>query len=300
MTRTLAILLLAGLATLPSCATNDGGAPDAAASKQATNPLVGLTNRAGNVRLTLSGIEAGSLQLHGFGEQLLGAPISRQDSRPELWLDGKAVFGRASGSFQIGPFVNGSEWQYSSVNLSATNVAGLKSFQRRFLCIEPDLVIVLDEVSLTEPALVGTGYWFPPGLGHDAVRDEWTLQTPKAGVTARFLSSPKSSQSKWDATEGKATGLVTNFEPACVRSTAPGKVLEFHQVTVLVVHPEQTRRSLAFKLLESDTAIGVRVHRDGLPTLAAFRKASCVGEANLTGMKFNAPVAVDVFRPKKK
>ncbi len=300
MTRTLAILLLAGLATLPSCATNDGGPADAAASKQATNPLVVLTNREGNVRLTFPASEAGPLQLHAFGDQLMGALISRQDSRPELWLDGKAVFGRASGSFQIGPFVNGSEWQYTSVNLSATNVAGLKSFQRRFLCIEPDLVIVLDEVSLTEPALVESGYWFPPELVHDAVRDEWTLQTRKAGVTARFLSSPKSSQSKWDATEGKATGLVTNFAPVCVRSTAAGKVLEFHQVTVLVVHPEQTRRSLAFKLLQSDTAIGVRVHRDGLPTLAAFRKASWVGEANLTGMKFNAPVAVDVFRPKKK
>ena len=34
--------------------------------------------------------------------------------------------------------------------------------------------------------------------------------------------------------------------------------------------------------------------------ILGFRKTSCAGEANLTGMKFNGPAAVDVFRPKKK
>jgi len=52
--------------------------------------------------------------------------------------------------------------------------------------------------------------------------------------------------------------------------------------------------------LESETAIGVRVHRDGLPTLIAFRKSIAAGEADLTGMKFAGPVAVDVFQPKRK
>ena len=230
----------------------------------------------------------------------MGAVGSPQGSQPELWIDGKAVSGMVASSVQVDPPVVGSEWQYAIVNLLATNGVGLKSFQRRFLCIEPDLVIVLDEVSLTEPALLETGYWFPSGLAHDSVRDEWTVQTPRAGVTARFLSSPKSKQTKRDATEGRAVGADTNFAAGCVRSKVAEKVREFYQITVLVVHPAQSRRSLAFKLLESDTAIGVRVHRDGLPTLAAFRKTSCAGEANLTGMKFNGPAAVDVFRPKKK
>ena len=230
----------------------------------------------------------------------MGALVSRQNLQPELWIDGKAVSRRVPGSFQIDPPIAGGEWQYAFVNLPATNVPGLKSFQRRFLCIEPDLVLIVDEASLVEPALVETGFWFPSGLGHDSVRDEWTVQAPKSGVTARFMSSPKSKQARWGTTEGRDDGTDTNSAAACVRSTVAEKVREFYQITVMVVHPEQSRCSLAFKLLESDTAIGVRVHRDGLPTLAAFRKASCVGEANLTGMKFNGPVAVDVFRPKKK
>ena len=300
MTRPLVMLMSVLLAALPSCATNDGSAADAAASKQATSPHVVLTNREGNVRLTFPASEAGPLQLHAFGEQLMGASGPRQGSHSELWIDGKAAYGWTAGTSQISAPVAGHEWQYTVVTVPATNVPGLKSFQRRFLCIEPDLVLILDEVSLTEPALLETGYWFPPSLAHDAVRDEWTVQTPRAGVTARFLSSPKSKQTKGDATEGQVAGPVTNTVPSYVRSTVAEKVREFYQVTVLVVHPEQSRRSLAFKLLESDTAIGVRVHRDGLPTLAAFRKTSCAGEANLTGMKFNGPAAVDVFRPKKK
>ena len=71
-------------------------------------------------------------------------------------------------------------------------------------------------------------------------------------------------------------------------------------MAVLVGHSGSAKRSLAFKLLESDSAIGVRVHRDGLPTLIVFRKGTVSGEAVLTGLKFNQPVAVDVFKPKRK
>jgi hypothetical protein len=86
----------------------------------------------------------------------------------------------------------------------------------------------------------------------------------------------------------------------CLRAGVTNKVTEFRQITVLVTHEKDRKRSLAFKLLESETAIGVRVHRDGLPTLIAFRKNDVGGEANLTGLKFTGPVAVDVFRPKRK
>jgi hypothetical protein len=85
-----------------------------------------------------------------------------------------------------------------------------------------------------------------------------------------------------------------------VRSGATNRTAEFLHLAVLVSHEREARRSLAFKLLESDTAIGVRVHRDGLPTLVAIRKIGVLGEANLTGLKFTGPVAVDVFRPRRK
>ena len=293
MTRTIAMLMLGVLVGLPSCATSDESGLDAAGAR------VVITNRAGNVRLTFAAGGEGSLQLQAFGEELFGASAGAL-MLSQLWIDGRAVSGSTTSVFQIDAPVSGGEWQYSGVKFPATNIAGLKLSQRRFLCIEPDLVVVLDEVSLDEPCIVETGYWFPSGLAHDAVRDEWKVQTPRAGVTARFLASPKSKQARWNAVERQTGSSITNSALECVRSTAAEKVREFYQLTVLMVHPEQSRRSLSFKLLESDTAIGVRVHRDGLPTLVAFRKANCAGEANLTGMKFNGPVAVDVFHPKKR
>ncbi len=290
------MLMLVLLVALPSCATTDSSASKVGAAKPPPSVRVVLTNREGNVRLTFPAPEVGPLQLQAFGEQLLGA----SGPRPELWINGKAVSMEGANPIRMDPPISGSEWRYADGAGSVTNVPDLKSFQRRFLCIEPDLVVVLDEISLTEPALLETGYWFPSGVSHDPVRDEWTVQAPKGGMTARFLSSPKSNQTRREAIERQAVGTITNSALSCVRSVVADKIREFYQITVLVFHPEQSRRSLAFKLLESDTAIGVRVHRDGLPTLAAFRKTSCTGEANLTGMKFDGPVGVDVFRPKKR
>lgn len=311
MTRMVAISVLALLAVLPSCATNSASTPSATGTPPTDNPALTLTNRSGDIRLNFPDGGLGTLQLRAFGEVLIGVPdrqpssvtqsfATGSSSFPELWIDGRAVSIGTSAPLRIDAPISGVDWQYSRVEVPVAKVAGLRSFQRRFLCIEPDLMIILDEVSLEEPAVVDTGYWFPSTLVRDAVRDEWTVQTLRAGVTARFLSSPKSMQSRWGGSDNLPPDAATNSTRVCVRSTIAEKVREFHQVTVLVVHREGTKHSLAFKLLESDTAIGVRVHRDGLPTLAAFRKTSCTGEANLTGMKFDGPVGVDVFRPKKR
>jgi len=297
------------LACLASCAATDGQSVATANASAAQE--IALTNRAGTVRAAIPVQQDGTFQLQAFGEELLGGLLSRSASSsasarqgrtrmPELWLDGVSVPGGGWSSTAVDAVLASNDWQYVFATMPATNAAGTGTLKRHLLCIEPDLVLVLDEVSLPAPALVETGFWFSRPPEHDVLRDEWTVQTPKAGVTTRFLTSPRSKHTLWDEAGNLAAGAVTSSAPRCVRSTTAEKVPEFYQATVLVVHPEQSRRSLAFKLLESDTAIGVRVHRDGLPTLAAFRKAGCIGEANLTGMKFNAPVAVDVFRPRKR
>jgi hypothetical protein len=159
------------------------------------------------------------------------------------------------------------------------------------LHVEPDLFVVCDEVLLTEPATVEIGWWFPEGVARESKWEEWRLQLPGTGLTARILGSPRNSERLWSA-DGKP-GAV------CVRSGTTNQTVEFRQITALVPHEKQKRRSLAFKLLESDSAIGLRVHRDGLPTLIAFHKGAA-GEANLAGLKFTSPVAVEVFRPKKR
>ena len=71
-------------------------------------------------------------------------------------------------------------------------------------------------------------------------------------------------------------------------------------VTVFAVYPGGVKKDYAFKLLESKTAVGARIHRDGLPTLVAFKTDPAAVNPSLTGFPFSGPVGVDVFKPRKK
>ncbi len=68
---------------------------------------------------------------------------------------------------------------------------------------------------------------------------------------------------------------------------------------VLLLQNNGGRPAAAFKYLASATAVGARIHRDGLPTLIAFRRVSASGPANLAGLSFEGPVAVNIFRPRR-
>jgi len=43
----------------------------------------------------------------------------------------------------------------------------------------------------------------------------------------------------------------------------------------------------------------VRIHREGWPTLVAFKLDPAAQGASLTGFGFKGPVGVDVFKPKR-
>ena len=70
-------------------------------------------------------------------------------------------------------------------------------------------------------------------------------------------------------------------------------------LTVFAVGSGIEKKEFAFKLLQSTSAIGVRIHRDGLPTLVAFKTNPAAGDATLTGFSFSGPVGVSVFKPKQ-
>jgi len=74
-------------------------------------------------------------------------------------------------------------------------------------------------------------------------------------------------------------------------------VVQLRVLTLMVPHESGRKGGTGFKLLESDTAIGARVWRNGLPTLIAFRTAPPGTGADLTSMPITGSVAVDVFDP---
>ena len=85
-----------------------------------------------------------------------------------------------------------------------------------------------------------------------------------------------------------------------MRMGPTNKVAELDLLTVFAVHRHGGTNDYAFKLLESNTAVGARIHRAGYPTLVAFRIDPSAGGASLTGFGFRGPVGVDVFKPKRR
>lgn len=242
----------------------------------------------------------GPITLQAFGDSLISGEFLPTSAGDAAWL---RVGEKRIPTLEIAQpapaiTMRSNDWQYLRIDGATTAHPILKSARRHILLAEPDLVVILDELVLTNSSAVEVQLPSRKLLQHDSVHDEWTLSSERARVVVRLLSLPQSTQS-WHSHATSSTGRgMTNSGPGAVRSIVADSGAEFQHLSIFSVHTNQVRPSLAFKLLESDTAIGARVHRDGLPTLVAFRKASCLGEANLTGLKFTAPVAVDVFRPK--
>lgn len=301
-TPTISAALAVLMPLLASCASPGTNGSPASASKKAPPREVSLANAAGNLHLHAPAKFIGPIRLQAYGDTLIDSAFLQSATTASPWLRvGNESFSML-GTTQPAPTatLQSNDWQYLRIDGATTANGILKSARRHMLLIEPDLVVVLDELVLNQSTSIELQLPSRQELQHDTLRDEWTLQSEHAGVVTRFLSLPKSVQS-WNATAASgASRGSTNSRAGLMRSVVAESGLEFHHLAIFAVHTNQARRSLAFKLLESDTAIGARIHRDGLPTLVAFRKVSCAGEANLTGLKFTAPVAVDVFRPKRR
>ena len=299
-TPTISAALAVLLPLLASCAAPGINGGPAFASSAALPRHISLTNATGTLRLDASAESIGPMRLQAHGDTLIDGAFPRTSKDVSPWLRVGDMNFPVLDAVPPAPadVLRSNDWQYLRIDGATAANGLLKSARRHMLLIEPDLVVVLDELVLTNSTSLDIQLPSLQPFRHDTVRDEWTLNSEHAGLVARFLSLPKAVQS-WNvpAASGSSRG-TTNSAAGWMRSVVTESGPEFHHLAIFAVHTNQARRSLSFKLLESDTAIGARIHRDGLPTLVAFRKVSCSGEANLTGLKFTKPVAVDVFRPK--
>ncbi len=296
-------VLAALVPLLASCASERGDINRASAKAAATSREVSLTNATGNLLLHTPADTIGPIRLEVFGDTLIGGSFRPATAGGVPWLRVGDVSVPVLSAAQPAPAgaLRSNDWQYLRIDGEPRTSSGvLKSARRHLLLVEPDIVVVLDELALTNSDAVEIHIPLLNPLQHDSVRDEWTLNSGRAGMVVRLLALPKATQSWHASVATTASRSPADAAAGWLRSAVAESGPEFHHLAIFAVHANQARRSLAFKLLESDTAIGARIHRDGLPTLVAFRKQCCTGEANLTGLKFTAPVAVDVFRPKRR
>ncbi len=280
----------------------------AAIASSAPTELPGLTNADHSAVLVMThhGSRTLDLTLQAFGEALATVPpcaVVPSPPDPAVTKDLSDLPARAfapdpttNGLVSIRDHRSGPEWEYLELDLTSACRGQTTRYRRHLLLVQPDIFVVYDDLAAPVPTRFLSQYSFPPCVHKNPVSGNLNVTAPNAGLTAHWFSPDKdASLSNTKTAAPPAAAELTTWLAA---SSQP--VTEWRSLFILVPHANAKRRGLGFKLLESSTAIGARIHRDGLPTLIAFRKNPQPGSANLTGLWFDAPVAVNVFHPKRR
>ena len=162
--------------------------------------------------------------------------------------------------------------------------------RRKIVFVKPDLVVICDDLAAPKPV---TFQFMLHALAPFEVAEQaarLSVKQPKAGVTVQYLAPAPLRFRQWDGFDPKPSREFPNQWH--VEAGTPGRQAELRMLTVIV--PERAGRpkgGWSAERLETDTAVGVRVVKDGKPTLVGFRKAER-GTANLADLKFEQAVAV--------
>jgi hypothetical protein len=249
------------------------------------------------------------LELHAWGERLLGTDPARPDGRHEnenarAAHDTVLVNGLGS---RTGPDITarllrhlrGREWESALFDLAPAYAPRLTRYLRHLLHVEPDLFIIYDDLEAAQPVQFQLIFASAAPLGVEAKSGNFVLEQPGAGFTGHSMSSPFRVLGPWSILAPRTNGATEFSGHWRAVAAATNRLTELRLVSAFITHAAGHKRPSGFRLLESDSAIGARIYRDGLPTLIAFRKSAFSGEAEMAGLKFNDPLAVDVFRPRR-
>jgi hypothetical protein len=189
--------------------------------------------------------------------------------------------------------VAGPGWRYVALDVSSAYAVQLKEFRRGILYVEPDLFVIYDHLIAREPSRFQMVLHPPSEARVDPVWHDLRLDLPAAGFRIHAPALQKKLRS-WERIASPADSFLPNTVTMQLGPT--NQLVQLDLLTALVVHPGRQQKELAFRLLEGSNAIGARIHRDGLPTLIAFRIDPAREQPSLTGFSFAGPVGVDIFK----
>jgi hypothetical protein len=188
------------------------------------------------------------------------------------------------------------EWDYVEGDALPAYGGRLTRARRKIAFVKPDLIVICDDLAAPKPASFQFMLHALVPFEVDEASARLSAKQPKASVSALYLSPTPLTFRQWDGFDPKPDRDFPNQWH--VETGTREKVTELRVLTVIV--PQRTGQSqVACKAvrLESDTAIGARVWRDGKPVLVAFRKAD-QGRARLEDLSFDqaASIAADPSR----
>lgn len=187
----------------------------------------------------------------------------------------------------------GPEWEYARLDLSGNYSNQLARFHRHLLFVQPDLFLVYDDIEARKPSAFTIGLNSPMEMQYDKTARDFRVENTNAGLVAYVLLARRSEFQNW-----MPLGLTTGGSARMFQIISTNQLQEFRAITAMRPHLAGQKKDTGFKLLQSETAIGARIWRSGLPTLIAFRTAPPGTEADLTGFPVPGSVNVDVFNPK--
>ena len=221
-------------------------------------------------------VPAGTFELTAFGRTLL--------SDLPAWHRTNV-----SGQIKFLESASSNHWDYVRLDLTPAAGPDYARWLRHLLFVAPDLFAILDEAELAEAGQPRIALASPGSLMLEPRSKDFRLETRDAGFTAHVFASLPAQFDSWKSNSVAGSNTFT--------WKATNQVQQIRILTLIIPHAVGKRGGTGFKLMESDTAVGARVWRNGLPTLIAFRTAPPGSGADLASMPFDGPVAVDVFDP---
>lgn len=249
-----------------------------------------------------------TFEIEAYGERLLSSPGQAEVARwrassptnaplHNILVNGDGPLLALTNSMAVVERATGPGWNYVALDASAAYQGRLEQFRRAILFVEPDLFVIHDHLVARDPASFSMLLHPSAATRVDSIWRDLRLDLGKAGMR---INTPGARHvlRAWEQTESPADAFLPGTVTMKLSPASPLTQLDL--LTVFVVYPGGAKKDFAFKLLESNNAIGARIHREALPTLVAFKTGASTGNSSLTGFEFNGPVGVSVFRPKQK
>ena len=249
-----------------------------------------------------------TFDIDAYGEHLIQSPgvdaynhALTNSTLHNILVNGKGPALAATNSMIVIEQASGTDWNYIGLDGSAAYRDQLKTYRRGILFVAPDLFVVFDHLVAKEPAKFQMFLHPPAAAQVDPAWHDLRLNLPNATCRVHAPGTKKMLRS-WERVESPADKILAHTVTMQLGPT--NKLAALDVLTVFTVYRSGENRDKDYyafsRLVESDTAIGVRIHRNGWPTLTAFKLDPSAPSASISGFGFKGPVAVDAFRPKQK
>ncbi len=274
-----------------------------------------LTNSAEDVHLLFKSSPFGSqshghnpqnsFQLNAYGEALLTTCVYRDyhgskfhyqwchstKAHNAVLVDGQGQSSHSPGSTgSILDFETRPDLDYVVGSAAEAYGGRLERCRRSVAFVKPDLIVICDDLVATNEV---TFQFMLHALVPFEVEEKAgraSVQRPRAGARVQYLSPVPLGFRQWDGYEPKPERRFPN-QWHLEAGTREGR-REMQMLTVIAPHRAGQGADWKATRLESSSAVGVRLERDGQSLAVAFRKAHQPATARLEDMTFDKPVAL--------